>query len=310
MLYYSFATEFSMGSDSYFLFVDDSGSSCLDHANKKRADGMDAFALGGFIIEENKVEEVKNKHKLFMLSHGLECPNHTQGVECASPAYGFLCPKYIHELKCPFTGNHYPLHSTKIRGRKKYFNWLKNKEKAKLFYPDLEQLITSLPIIVHACVIHRPKYQELYATKYENKWQLCRSAYQILIERAVKYVKSVGGRKLIVYVEHGGRKEDDLLNSYHLKLLEQGMEFDTKRSSSYQPISSDELSKYLAKKIRFQTKKSRLMQLADIVLYPIVKAGYEPSYPPYIALSNSNLLLDYHVEDVKSMGIKYYCFEK
>ncbi|MDW6017665.1 DUF3800 domain-containing protein [Vibrio plantisponsor] len=171
-------------------------------------------------------------------------------------------------------------------------------------------MITGLPIFAHACVVDRPGYHERYSDVYEDKWQLCRSAYQILIERAVKFVRSIGGTKLIVHVEKTGRKEDKKIQDYHDVLRTQGMEFDASRSAIYSPVEGDELASFVTKKVIFQTKESRLMQLADIVLYPVIKGGYDSEYPPYNLLMDNKLIVDAHVENVSTMGVKYYCFPR
>ncbi|MFG0729491.1 DUF3800 domain-containing protein [Photobacterium damselae] len=268
---------------TFFLFVDDSGSSCPDKSQATRRDGLDAFALGGFLIAEDDVERVKKLHKQFMISQKLECPNGS----------------YKHHL-----------HSTRIRCKKGHFEWLKCNKKATEFYSELNDLIAALPIFAHACVVDRPAYHERYSEGYEDKWQLCRSAYQILIERAVKFVRSVGGTKLIVHVEKTGRKEDKKIQDYHDVLRTKGMEFNTSRSAIYSPVEGEELASFVTKKVVFQTKASRLMQLADIVLYPLIKGGYDAEYPPYKLLVENKLIVDAHVEDVRSMGVKYYCFPR
>lgn len=268
---------------TFFLFVDDSGSPCPDKKQLVRNDGLDAFALGGFLIAESDVEHVKEQHKQFMISQSLECPDGS------------------------FKRH---LHSTKIRCKKSHFEWLKCEKNAKSFYSSLNKLISELPIFAHACVIDRPGYRDRYGNSHDDKWQLCRSAYQILIERSVKFVRSVGGTKLIVYVEKTGRKEDKKIQGYHDVLRTQGMEFNVASSSAYSPVLQEELSKFVTKNVKFQTKASRLMQLADIVLYPLIKGGYDKSYPPYIFLMDKKLIVDAHVEDINTMGIKYYCFSE
>ncbi|OEE69236.1 DUF3800 domain-containing protein [Enterovibrio norvegicus] len=267
--------------ETYFLFIDDSGSPCPDRIEPQRRDGLDAFALGGFLIQEKEVERVKELHKALMVSQGFECPEGT----------------FKHHL-----------HSTKIRCKKKHFDVLKDQNREAAFIDALNSFICELPIIAHACVVDRQAYRLRYDGVYQDKWGLCRSAYQILIERAVKFVRSVGGRKLIVYVEKTGPKEDRKIQNYHDNLLTQGMEFDVGRSSTYSPIGGDEISAIVSKKVKFQTKDSRLMQIADLVLYPLIKAGYNPEYPPYKLLMQNKKVVDCVVEDISSMGVKYYCF--
>ncbi|WP_281272881.1 DUF3800 domain-containing protein [Vibrio pectenicida] len=156
----------------------------------------------------------------------------------------------------------------------------------------------------------RPNYRERYSEVYEDKWQLCRSAYQILVERALKFVRSMEGTKLIVHVEKTGRKEDKKIQDYHNVLRAQGMEFNASRSAIYSPVEGEEVARFVTKNVIFQSKESRLMQLADVVLYPVIKGGYDKEYPPYKLLAKNNLIIDAHVKDVRKMGVKYYCFAK
>jgi hypothetical protein len=269
--------------NTFFLFVDDSGSSCPDKSQHERRDGLDAFAFGGLLVSEGDVEFIKARHKQFMISQQLECPNGSFKKH---------------------------LHSTKIRCKKNDFEWLKCPERAEHFYNGLHELLSELPIYAHACVVDRPTYCERFNYVYDDKWEICRSAYQILIERAVKCARALGGTKLIVHVERTGRNEDKKIQGYHDVMRTLGMEFDVKNSSGYSPMAGDDLSLFLGKKIEFQTKESRLMQLADLVLYPVIKGGYDPEYEPYRFLMQNRLVIDNHVQDVKTMGVKYYCFPK
>lgn len=55
-----------------------------------------------------------------------------------------------------------------------------------------------------------------------------------------------------------------------------------------------------------------MMQIADLVLYPMAKGGYDPSYRPYAALMENKRLIDALLapEERASMGIKYRCFDR
>ena len=54
-----------------------------------------------------------------------------------------------------------------------------------------------------------------------------------------------------------------------------------------------------------------MLQLADLVLYPMAKAGYDSSYEPYLSLCHAGKLIDSYLEDNQILlrGIKYSCFD-
>jgi len=53
-----------------------------------------------------------------------------------------------------------------------------------------------------------------------------------------------------------------------------------------------------------------MIQIADLILYPLAKAGYDPDYRPYKMLKEHGKLIDCFLDenDVSSLGIKYSCF--
>ena len=54
-----------------------------------------------------------------------------------------------------------------------------------------------------------------------------------------------------------------------------------------------------------------MLQIADLYLYPMAKAGYDASYKPYLALMEAGRLIDSVLpsEDRSLLGIKYSCFD-
>lgn len=73
------------------LYIDDSGSRFPNHrSDVARADGMDWFALGGVLIDSDDLRTAPDLFDAFKTSWGLD----------------------------------YPLHSTKVRGRRGEFRWL------------------------------------------------------------------------------------------------------------------------------------------------------------------------------------------
>lgn len=59
-----------------------------------------------------------------------------------------------------------------------------------------------------------------------------------------------------------------------------------------------------------RTKKTPMLQVADLMLYPMAKGGYDPTYRPYVDLMAAGKLIDalLPVEDRPTLGIKYSCF--
>jgi len=238
---------------------------------------MDCFSLGGVMIAEENIDNVLSRYKRFCDEHDIT----------------------------------YPLHSWAIRGGRGKFAWLKRPESARVFFSALDQLIEDLPFISIACVIHRPGYIERYKDRYqENLWFMCRTAYCILIERAAKFAEQ-RGRRLEINFEESGKKEDRAIVEYDRLLKQSGLPFSTDTSSNYTPLQAEDFRRILWGKPKRKTKNTPMMQIADLVLYPMAKAGYEATYKPYLTLKRAGKLIDCHLEEdqVLLRGIKYSCFE-
>lgn len=267
-----------MDEKRFQLILDDSGSRNPDHKPEAREDGMDWFALGGFLVEEEDVRLLIDQHQAFVNAWGID----------------------------------YPLHSTRIRGRRNNFRWLgRDAGRAAHFYEELSVLLTKVPVLGIACVIDRPGYNGRYAEKYgDDRWLMCKTAFAILVERSAKYAISQGG-KLEVYFEGVGPKEDQNLIGYHRDLKKAGMPFDRDRSGEYESLDAKAFTEVLLGDAQRQTKASPLMQIADLYLYPMVKAGYGP-YKPYDQLVESGRIIDTHLDKGSQAqgSIKYSCFER
>jgi Protein of unknown function (DUF3800) len=268
-----------MGTPSFDLYLDDSGTRFPDRApQQNRDDGIDCFSLGGILVKSEDVSSLIAMMNEF---------------------------KKRNEIA-------YPLHSHKIRTKKGDFLWLKtDAERARNFYADLNELIQNIPGYVVGCCVHRPGYNNRYAAKYAHQpWEMCKSAYTIVVERAAKFAL-MHGRKLVVYVEETGKCEDRAIRSYHDSLRSQGMYFDAENSAKYAPLAADGFASVLMKNPKFVKKDNVGAQMADIVLYPVVKGGYDPTYCPYQSLVAAKKLIDCALteEEAKVMGIKYFCFD-
>lgn len=267
-----------MATPTYHLYLDDSGTRFPTRKSVPRRDGLDYFALGGWLIASD-------------------------GIDAARCAHAALARRY--RLSAP-------LHSNSIRVRKGDFSWLKHEpERASAFLADLERTLCELPGYVVGCVIHRPGYNARYTPQYgENRWDLCKSAYGIVVERAAKLAARLD-RRLMVYLEETGRQEDKAIQVYHSTLLAQGMYFNAKNSEKYEPLSVDVFIRTLFPKPYFVKKFHPMAQFSDLVLYPIAKGRYEPAYRTYRALWDAHRIIDTTLSpsDTHHLGIKYYCFD-
>jgi hypothetical protein len=261
----------------FHLYIDDSGSRYLKVQQDPRADGMDCFALGGIIVDEDDVSAILERHAAFCREWGLT----------------------------------YPLHSTKIRGRRNNFAWLgKDKATRDRFYSGLDALILDLPIVSIACVIHRPGYSDRYADKYPEPWMLCQTAFSILVERSCKFVRQRDG-KLEVFFEESGKIEDRALIAYMKAMKADGMPFLGPDAANYDGLGPADFQSLVLGDPRRVTKQVPMIQVADIVLYAMAKGGYDPSYRPFLDLHTSKRIIDQHVDQsaIRLEGVKYSCFE-
>jgi len=262
----------------YHLFIDDTGSRDPDHElPQERKDDMDCFGLGGFLIRQEDIDELKARHATFCAAHGIT----------------------------------YPLHSHKIRGGRGDFGWLRNPEKARFFFPELDAFILALPVIGIAVVIDRPGYVLRYREKYKERlWLMCKTAYSILIERSAKFADSQG-RTLRVFFEASGKHEDRDLIAYAKALKADGMPFAGEGANAYGALPPEEFRRIVRGEPKRRTKEAAMMQVADLMLYPMAKGGYDPSYKPYVDLMKAGKLIDAHLpeEDRPNLGIKYSCFK-
>ncbi len=260
------------------LYLDDSGSRRPDRESSARLDGMDYFALGGVLIDAEDVDAVISSHRRFMQHWGLS----------------------------------YPLHSTRIRGGRQEFSWLgRDQERAERFKKELSQFLLSLPVIGIACVIHRPGYVTRYSKFYgKDTWLMCKTAYSILVERSAKFARSRDAT-LEIFFEQAGKHEDRDILAYTKALKSTGMPFDQGRSEGYAGLKPDDFKSTILGDPRGRTKKTPMIQLADLFLYPIAKGRYDAEYGPYRELVAARRLIDCLLEqhEVPLCGTKYSCFD-
>ncbi|MEN9912895.1 MAG: hypothetical protein RLY66_303 [Candidatus Parcubacteria bacterium] len=266
-----------MQKEEYYLYFDDSGIRFPDKQQMVRSDGMDHFSLGGILIKKSDRSIVIEKYK---------------------------------ELRKKWRIT-YPLRSSDMRGKRGNFVWLSDKTVHDEFFKDLNEFLCTIPVIGFAAVVDRGGYNKRYKEKYKDKrWWMCKTAFNVLIERTVKHVIHKNGL-LHIRFEEGGKKEDRAIVEYLKDLKKTGMPFDASTSSKYSPVEAKDFRAVVLGDPRRQMKKSPLIQIADLYLYPMIKGGYDKEYPPYKMLMKENKLIDTHLsnETITTCGIKYSCFE-
>ena len=205
----------------------------------------------------------------------------------------------------------YPLHSVDMRHAANNFGWLRrDSAEYEPFMSDLTRFLTGIPVIALACVIDRPGYDARYRERYgRNQWDLCRTAFSIVVERAAKFAMS-SSQRLRVMPEKCSKKDDQRLAMYYQQLRTTAAPFDLVNSAVYSPLGSAQLRSTLYE-LRFKSKKSPLAQIADLFLWPLVVAGYRRGYRPYEALRAAGKLVESHAGAVAAPqgGSKYSCFE-
>jgi hypothetical protein len=265
----------------YILYFDDTGTrdpdkTSFQELSTPRRDGMDCFGLGGIIIKEEDIDGILQKHRDFCGEWNID----------------------------------YPLHSSRIRGRQGKFGWLKKSGNEELFLPAIEEFLLSLPIISIACVIDRCGYVDRYKTRHDRLWFMCKTAFCILVERTAKFVEG-NGRKLEIFFEKSGKNEDRKIVQYLKDLKQQGNPFTPKTSGEYSPLTSEDYRRIILGDPRGKTKNVPMLQIADLVLYPIAKGAYDSHYRPYNKLREAGKLIDvcFSKDQVPFLGIKYSCFD-
>ena len=259
------------------LFFDDTGSRQPDRLPVgKRQDGMDCFGLGGILVKQEDIRTVLRAHRSF----------------------------------CDRWDIHYPLHSYEIRGGRGRFSWLKNPERALEFLPALNDFLVGLPVVGIGAIIHRPGYSaQVHDDGVGQPWPMDKEAFSDLIERSAEYARS-NERRLRIFFEGSGKREDRDIVAFMRELKQKGVPFDGRNSLVHRRLIADEFRKLVLGEPKRRTKKTPLLQIADLYLYPMAKAGYDSSYKPYRALMTAGRLIDAVLlpEERAVNGIKYSYF--
>lgn len=260
------------------FYIDDSGSRDPDRRPKVNGNEPDWFGLGGVLVDASDKSKIEDA---------------IGGLKTKWPQIGAT-----------------PLRSYDIRNAKGGFRWLAELDAGMRgdFFQDLTRLITEAPLIVTACVVHRPGYNERFLEKYgPRRWKLCRTAFHISVERAAKYALW-SNAKLRVFVERSDKPTEAQFKEYFDTMRSDGLPFDGGTSAKYLPLTAADLHRTLFE-FRVKTKESQLMQLADLTLWPVCRGGYNSEDRSYAALRDNAKLLDAHCTAENALfGVKYSCF--
>ncbi len=202
------------------------------------------------------------------------------------------------------------LHSYDIRQKKEKFAFLQEDRAYEKFMGDLSDTLIQMPVIGTGCIIDQAGYHNRYQNKYrEDMWWLCKTAFSICVERAVKYAL-LKDRKLRVNVERSDPATDKKVETYFNDIKNEGMPFHSENMGKYNPLKINDFKETLYD-FKLKQKQSIPMQIADLFLYPICRGGYERNYLPHNLLEQKQKLINQNVDDsrIQEMGIKYSCFE-
>lgn len=261
------------------LYIDESGSQ-----KPSPKDESPFFAMGGVLLERKDEDMIKNSVTNFKTS-------------------------WYPKLK--ISDISVPLHYTEIRSKKKDFRELENfsPEELDQFYIDLNNMAITCPIVIHACVISRFGYYNRFQPIYgEKTWEMMKSGFCIVVERAAKYVQRKGGR-MKVYFEGIGKRENEALKQYFKELRTTGHFFSPDTASIHKPLSAEDFSHVLTA-IEDKKKTNLIMQLADFCLHPIADIKLHPTNRAYQAFRAGNIIVDCQLggNELSERGIKYYCY--
>lgn len=263
---------------TYRYYIDDSGSPNPDH-KPGASEYLDWFALGGIVFDEAN----KNMAEDRILQFRSAWPQLAE----------------------------FPLHSYEIRNKTGNFRWLADDDEvSNCFMSDVTKLMTELPYYALACVVHRPGYNERYRETYGNKrWSMCKTAFTIGVERAAKFAKQNAAR-LRVFVEHSNKDVHSKMKGYYEGLKQEGLPFNQGSSAKYTPLTAPDFEQTLLE-FQIKPKITKLMQIADLALWPVCQGGYDPSHRAYRDMKENGKLLDSQCgESSEIHGVKYSCFEK
>lgn len=261
----------------FTLYLDETGNRLPDKKSDKSREGRDWFGFGGILIRGEDNDHVRSLVSDFSDRWQLR----------------------------------HPLHMTDMLAEKKGFAWLgkRTQKERDDFWQGWTQVLCAPPVIGIGCVVNRPGYVARgYLEKYKDKWLLCRSAFDITVERAAKIAR-LEGRKLHVVFEQDPAMNETVTGYFH-NLKANGLAFDAKNSGKYGPLTKDEFAETLGR-IQHKPKSHYVLQMADSYIYAICRYRFDRKFPLYRSLRDHKRIADFALpqECLPHLGVKYYCFD-
>lgn len=204
-----------------------------------------------------------------------------------------------------------PAHITDMLAERQHFSWLErvDQERRESFWADWRRVLCQAPVIGLGCIVDRPGYVARgYLDKHQDRWLLCRSAFDITVERAVKIARLEGRKLHIVFEQDPGI--NDTITGYFKNLKANGLGFDEGNSSKYGPLTTADFNETLGR-IQHKPKSHPLLQIADSYIYAMSRKAYDKKFWLYRHLRDSKRIADFALDaqHLPHMGVKYYCFD-
>lgn len=260
----------------YTIYMDETGNRHPDKKADISREGRDWFGFGGILLRGEDSDTARNLVTAFSQKWSLRGP----------------------------------LHLTDMLAEKKSFSWLGRLSHVdrRQFWTDWERVLCEAPVFGVGCIIDRPGYVARgYLQKHPDRWLLCRSAFDITVERCSK-IAMHENRKLHVVFEQDAAI-NKIVTGYFENLKQNGMGFDKNNSSYYNPLDGNKFSSVLGR-IQHKPKDHDLLQIADSYIYSIARGGYDKKFDLYRAIKSAGKLSDDCFPEIdENVGIKYYCFD-
>ena len=260
------------------LYMDETGNRHPDKKSDASRLGRDWFGFGGILVKGEDNDEVRALRQSFAEKWKL--------------------------------GDN-PAHITDMLSEHKKFAWLGRVSQSQRdeFWDDWRKVLCRAPVMGLGCVVDRPGYVARgYLKKHADAWRLCRSAFDITVERAVKIAR-LEGRKLHIVFEQDAAINLSITN-YFKNLKENGLGFDAGNSAKYTPLTQAIFAETLGR-IQHKPKAHPLLQLADSYIYAMSRHAYDKKFALYRHLRDAKRIADFALENehLPHMGVKYYCFD-
>jgi hypothetical protein len=188
------------------------------------------------------------------------------GVLVTAPGYAEIDNRMDVIKEGFWKGKQVIFHSRDIRKCEKEFSVLFDLDLKKLFYEQLNAVLSSGDYTVIASAIKKEEYIKKYGRLANDVYEV---ALSFIIERAVFFLDAerTSGKQLEVIIEKRGKQEDKKLHEHFQRLLARGTGY----------VNRERLAKY-GIKINFKSKKENIngLQLADLVAYPLARYVIEP----------------------------------